>query len=130
MGFYKHHYRNHKEIAENLKSIKDFRKLPTTSKGVFFDYFQGPNFDFGINNIVYFDTTSGTSNMMAIYYFNKNDYQAFKKVAEKIVEDEKSKSHNNLASSLQKLINSFDENNSPLTNYSNAAAIILAVLLK
>jgi len=54
--------------------------------------------------------------------FNKNDYQAFKKVAEKIVEDEKSKSHNNLANSLQKVINSFDENNSPLTNYSNTAA--------
>ncbi|SDK65893.1 AAA family ATPase [Halanaerobium congolense] len=54
--------------------------------------------------------------------FNKNDYQAFKKVAERIVEDEKSKSHNNLANSLQKVINSFDENNSPLTNYSNTAA--------
>ncbi|SDC64170.1 AAA family ATPase [Halanaerobium congolense] len=53
--------------------------------------------------------------------FNKNDYQAFKKVAEKIVEDEKSKSHNNLANSLQKVINSFDENNSPLTNYSNTS---------
>ena len=54
--------------------------------------------------------------------FNKNDYQAFKKVAEKIVEDEKSKSHNNLANSLQKVINSFDENNSPSNNYSNTAA--------
>ena len=54
--------------------------------------------------------------------FNKNDYQAFKEVAEKIVEDEKSKSHNNLANSLQKVINSFDENNSPSNNYSNTAA--------
>ena len=43
--------------------------------------------------------------------FNQNDYKSFKKIAEKIVEDEKSKSHYNLANSLQSIVNSFSEKN-------------------
>ena len=52
--------------------------------------------------------------------FNQNDYKSFKKIAEKIVEDEKSKSHYNLANSLQSIVNSFSEKNIIDNNFSQS----------
>ena len=43
--------------------------------------------------------------------FEKNDYEAFKKIAKRIIEDEKQKSHNRLANSMEKIVNSFSSKN-------------------
>jgi hypothetical protein len=52
--------------------------------------------------------------------FNQNDYKSFKEIAEKIVEDEKSKSHYNLANSLQDIVNSFSDKNIVDNNFSQS----------
>lgn len=51
--------------------------------------------------------------------FKKDDYDSFKKIAKNIVEDEKAKSHNRLANSLEDIINSFSNKNMITENVSN-----------
>ncbi|MGM5482142.1 MAG: phenylacetate--CoA ligase family protein [Nanobdellota archaeon] len=66
------YYEHFKDYSLDLKSIEDFENLPTTSKNKFIDYFGSGDLDFGMNN-VYFRSTSGTSNKMAIFYWNDVD---------------------------------------------------------